>query len=112
MFTILSAVAEAERDRIRERVSDMKADQRQRGRYLGGCVPYGFQAVPDESGNGKRLMPIPEQQRHIATMCRLRAEGLSLRKIQAHLAAEGVKLNHSTIGTALAQPSEAGRGPC
>jgi DNA invertase Pin-like site-specific DNA recombinase len=42
VFTILSAVAEAERDRIRERVSDMKADQRSRGRYLGGIVPYGF----------------------------------------------------------------------
>ena len=39
VFTILSAVAEAERDRIRERVSQMKADQRQRGRYLGGIVP-------------------------------------------------------------------------
>jgi DNA invertase Pin-like site-specific DNA recombinase len=35
VFTILSAVAEAERDRIRERVSDTKADQRQRGWYLG-----------------------------------------------------------------------------
>src|SRR5687768_7361512 len=30
VFTILSAVAEAERDRIRERIRDVKADQRQR----------------------------------------------------------------------------------
>ena len=36
VFTILSAVAEAERDRIRERISQVKADQRQRGRFLGG----------------------------------------------------------------------------
>jgi len=35
VFTILSAVAEAERDRIRERVAVVKADQRARGRYLG-----------------------------------------------------------------------------
>src|ERR1700757_5227171 len=38
VFTILSAVAEAERDRIRERVATVKADQRQRGRYLGGII--------------------------------------------------------------------------
>jgi DNA invertase Pin-like site-specific DNA recombinase len=35
VFTILSAVAEAERDRIRERVADVKADHRRQGRYLG-----------------------------------------------------------------------------
>ena len=33
VFTILSAVAEAERDRTRERVAEVKRDQRQRGRY-------------------------------------------------------------------------------
>ena len=37
-FTILSAVAEAEWDRIRDRVATMKADQRQRGRYLRGIM--------------------------------------------------------------------------
>src|SRR5215217_7562807 len=42
MFTILSAVAEAERDRIRERISDVKRDQRQRGRFLGGSAPFGY----------------------------------------------------------------------
>src|SRR5829696_2007476 len=36
VFTILSAVAEAERDRTRERIADVKRDQRSRGRYLGG----------------------------------------------------------------------------
>src|SRR4029079_11327731 len=54
VFTILSAVAEAERDRIRERVTQVKRDQRQRNRYLGGIVPFGFRVdedgglVPDE----------------------------------------------------------------
>src|SRR6201998_4972981 len=36
VFTILSAVAENERDRIRERIPDVKADQRKRHRILGG----------------------------------------------------------------------------
>jgi DNA invertase Pin-like site-specific DNA recombinase len=101
VFTILSAAAEAERDRIGERVSDMKADQRQRGRYLGGYVPYGWRVVPDGE-RGKQLEPIPEQQKAIKLMLRLRDEGLSLRAIQAKLVAEGFpRINHSTIDTAL-----------
>ena len=42
VFTILSAVAEAERDRTRERVAEVKRDQRQRGRYLGGSGAVGL----------------------------------------------------------------------
>jgi DNA invertase Pin-like site-specific DNA recombinase len=101
VFTILSAVAEAERDRIRERVSDMKADQRSRGRYLGGIVPFGFKAVPDGE-RGKRLEPIPEQQKAIKRMVALRKRGLSLRAIQAKLIEAGFgHINHDTIATAL-----------
>jgi putative DNA-invertase from lambdoid prophage Rac len=47
VFTILSAVAEAERDRIRERIRDVKADQRKRQRYLGGIVPFGWKVGDD-----------------------------------------------------------------
>ena len=47
VFTILSAVAEAERDRIRERIADVKRDQRSRGRFLGGRRPFGYR-VTDE----------------------------------------------------------------
>ncbi len=39
--TILSAVAEAERNRIHERVVTVKVDQKQRGRYLADKVPFG-----------------------------------------------------------------------
>jgi putative DNA-invertase from lambdoid prophage Rac len=41
-LTIAAAFAEAERDRIRERVGQSKADQKRRGRYLGGLRPFGF----------------------------------------------------------------------
>jgi putative DNA-invertase from lambdoid prophage Rac len=54
VFTILSAVAEAERDRIRERISQVKADQKARGQYLGGKVPFGYRL--DASG---ALVPDP-----------------------------------------------------
>src|SRR5271166_1699848 len=38
-LTIAAAFAEAERDRIRERISQVKADQKARGRFLGGKRP-------------------------------------------------------------------------
>ncbi len=41
-LTIAAAFAEAERDRIKERVSQSKADQKARGRYLGGTAPFGY----------------------------------------------------------------------
>ena len=57
VFTILSAVAEAERDRIRERIRDVKSDQKQRNQYLGGSIPFGWTKQP--SG---QLVEHPEQQ--------------------------------------------------
>src|SRR5215471_6051688 len=76
VFTILSAVAEAERDRIRERIRDVKADQRTRGRYLGGIVPFGWRI-----GAGGNLIEVPDQQRAIQRIIELRRAGLSLRSI-------------------------------
>src|SRR4051812_49569458 len=57
VFTILSALAEAERDRTRERIADVKRDQRTRGRFLGGTVPFGYRlgevggVLPGEEGD-------------------------------------------------------------
>lgn len=92
VFTILSAVAEAERDRIRERVSQVKADQRGRGRYLGGKVPYGYAVVEDGA-----LAEVPEQQSVIALAKTLRAEGKALRAIQAALAESGNRLSLAAL---------------
>jgi putative DNA-invertase from lambdoid prophage Rac len=80
VFTILSAVAEAERDRIRERVTQVKRDQRQRNRYLGGIVPFGFRVGDDGS-----LVPDAAEQALIAHARALRADGATLRAIQAVL---------------------------
>src|SRR5665811_1419574 len=87
--TILSAVAEAERDRIRERVTQVKRDQRQRNRYLGGIVPFGFRVGEDGS-----LMPDEAEQAVIAEARALRADRATLRAIQATLEAQfGRKLS-------------------
>jgi hypothetical protein len=56
-LTIAAACAEAERDRIRERVAQVKRDQRQRGGCLGGKVPYGVRV-----GAEGALEAVPEQQ--------------------------------------------------
>jgi putative DNA-invertase from lambdoid prophage Rac len=47
VFTILSAVAEAERDRTRERVLDIIADKRKRGVHVGGQRPTGYCIAED-----------------------------------------------------------------
>jgi putative DNA-invertase from lambdoid prophage Rac len=62
----------------------VKADQKKRGRYLGGSVPYGWQV-----GENGALVPVPEQQRAIKRMVQLREKGLALRAIQAKLAERG-----------------------
>jgi putative DNA-invertase from lambdoid prophage Rac len=102
VFTILSAVAEAERDRIRERVSQVKADQKTRGRYLGGKVPFGFR-VGDEG----ELVPCPTQQAAIQTVRRLHTDGTPLRSILATLQAEGHRLSLGVLHRLVHEPADA-----
>ncbi|SDF29460.1 recombinase family protein [Bosea robiniae] len=96
VFTILSAVAEAERDRIRERIADVKRDQRRRGRYLGGAVPFGY--LRDAAG---QLVPEMDQQRAIDEARRLKASGQSLRSIADALSRQGHQLSHVSVARIL-----------
>jgi putative DNA-invertase from lambdoid prophage Rac len=100
-FTILSALsAVAEADR--ERIADVKRDQRECGQYLGGVVPFGFQ-VGDDGG----LVPVAEQQAPIAVMRQLRGEGRSLRAIAQEITASGVPISHMGVRNVLAtEPAE------
>ncbi len=97
VFTILSAVAEAERDRIRERISDVKRDQRERGRYLGGSVPFGFRL-----GGDGALVPHAPEQAAIIRMRELRDDGRSLRAIAEAIQAEGLEISHVGVKKVLA----------
>jgi putative DNA-invertase from lambdoid prophage Rac len=92
VFTILSAVAENERDRIRERISVVKADQKARNRYLGGTVPFGWRMQDDGS-----LIEVPAQQAAIRRMIELRSTGLSLRAIAQEMQANGHALTHEGV---------------
>jgi DNA invertase Pin-like site-specific DNA recombinase len=92
-LTIAAAFAEAERDRIRERITQVKRDQRQRRRYLGGRVPYGFRVGPDGG-----LEPVPDQQVVIRRAAEMRASGAPLRAVRAALEAEhGARLSLDAI---------------
>lgn len=90
-LTIAAAFAEAERDRIRERVSQVKADQRSRGRYLGGIVPFGFTV---EAG---ALVAHPGQQKAITLARRLWASGSTMRAVAAGLADAGHPLSLGAV---------------
>src|SRR3712207_5597538 len=92
LFTILSAVAEAERDRIRERISDVKRDQRQRGRYLGGRIPFGY-SVDDEC----LLVEDAGQQAAIRDMVTMRRKGTPLRAISEAMKARGHSVSHNAV---------------
>ena len=95
VFTILSAVAEAERDRIRERIAEVKRYQRKAGRYLGGTRPFGF-----EVRNGE-LIEVASEQATIEAIRTWRTEGLSLRSISGKLADDGVLLSHAAVRSIL-----------
>ena len=88
VFTILAAVAEGERDRIRERISQVKQDQRGRGRYLGGKVPFGFRV-----GDTGSLEEVEDQQRVIRLAVSMRNAGRTLREIQARLSGDGTPVS-------------------
>lgn len=96
VFTILSAVAEAERDRIRERIRDVKRDQKERRRYLGGSVPFGYRL-----GGDGQLVQHAEEQIAIREMQRLRAQGESLRSISSVIMGAGHKLTHAGVAKVL-----------
>jgi DNA invertase Pin-like site-specific DNA recombinase len=73
---IAAAFAEFERDRLRERIRDVKQDQRKRGLHLGGHRPFGYRVDAD-----RRLVPDPKEQAAIARIKELRRTGLSLRAV-------------------------------
>ncbi|GJE43779.1 recombinase family protein [Methylobacterium soli] len=102
VFTILSAVAEAERDRIRERIAVVKGDQKERGRYLGGTIPFGFAVQSDGS-----LAEVDAEQAAIIEMMELSSTGKSLRAIAAVMSERGFTMSHNRVRDILSRPRTA-----
>lgn len=82
--TVIDGAAQYEHGLIRARTCAALAAKRARGERI-GSVPFGFALDRD----GARLVANEREQATIARACELRASGLSLRAVAAHLAAEG-----------------------
>ncbi len=94
IFTILSAFASFERERIATRIREVKQVQKGEGKFLGGFTRFGF-TVEDE-----KLIPNPKQQAIIKEMKNMRRRGMSLRRISRWLdRTYGVSMSHSTVST-------------
>lgn len=93
VFTILSAVAEQERTRIRERISEAKLRTRLEGKYQGGKVAFGY--TKDRHGN---LIKDEIQQKCLVAMRKRRDQGLSYRSISSYVKEEWqVSISHNAI---------------
>jgi DNA invertase Pin-like site-specific DNA recombinase len=94
IFTILSAFATFERDRIATRIREVKQVQKSEGKFLGGFIRFGFRV--DE----EKLVLDQSQQVIIKEMKVMRRRGMSLRRISKWLNKKyGVTMSHSTVST-------------
>lgn len=96
IFTILAAVADFERGRIAERITETKRHLRSKERFLGGTRPFGYR-VSERDGE-KILEPDETEQAALDTIRTLAAQKLSLRKISAAVQERhGLKLSHVSV---------------
>ena len=87
-FSLLSAFAQFERERICERITEGKRAKRDRGGHVGGFVPFGF----SKSGTGSRSILVPNEveRDHAVSARRHHAAGrLSYGRIAKLMARDG-----------------------
>jgi DNA invertase Pin-like site-specific DNA recombinase len=104
MAQMASVFAELERAMIRERTRSAMGVKRSRGERISGHAPYGW-----DFGADGHLVENAREQRIIARMRQLRAEGLSYRGIGTRLDDEGIRPKrgkrwiHTTVKSILAR---------
>lgn len=90
-FTMLAAVAEMERNMIRERTAAALAHLKAEGKRA-GTVPFGFRLA----GDGPELAEDPAEQAALSVLRELKAAGFSLREIAAELNRQGFTTRRGT----------------
>jgi len=96
IFTILSAFATFERERIATRIREVKQVQKAEGKFLGGFTRFGYRVVDD------KLVKDLRQQEIIMEMRDMRRRGMSLRRISAWLSyVHDIQMTHTTVSTFL-----------
>ena len=88
-FTIMAAVAEFEKGRILERMTEGKRGKRSRGGHTGGSAPYGFRV--QGKGRDAKLIEDSEEQFVLERARQLHKERRSLREIAVMLRELGMK---------------------
>jgi DNA invertase Pin-like site-specific DNA recombinase len=102
MAQMASVFAELERAMIRERTRSAMSVKRARGERISGYAPFGW-----DFGRGGRLVRNAREQKAIARVRRLRAQGLSYRGIATRLEHEGIRSKrgrrwaHTTVKSVL-----------
>lgn len=101
IFTILSAFASFERERIASRISEVKQLRKSQGFYVGGRRGFGFDVVDG------RKVPNADEQALLKQMEEMRKNGISLRKIWSWLNNEkAVPLAYSSLRLAMKQDQD------
>jgi putative DNA-invertase from lambdoid prophage Rac len=99
IFTILSAFATFERERMATRIREVKQTQKSEGKFLGGFTRFGYTIV------GEKLEKDPTQQAIIKEMKVMRRRGMSLRRISKWVHSKyGLSMSHSTVSTLVPKP--------
>lgn len=94
IFTILSAFATFERERIATRIREVKQVQKSEGKFLGGFTRFGYKVVDE------KLEKNPDEQLIIQSMKDMKRRGMSLRRISSWVGKEyGIHMSHSTVST-------------
>ena len=94
IFTILSAFATFERERIATRIREVKQVQKADGKFLGGFTRFGYRVVDE------KLVKDQRQQQIIMEMKDMRRRGMSLRRISAWLSyVHDIQMTHTTVST-------------
>jgi len=103
-FTILAALAEFERERIKERVLEGRAAKAEAGGYVGGRPPFGFNV--EGKGKDAKLIPDPQEQEAlevlIAQIDAAKNFGKPMPSFRTLAACvydwTGVKISHTAVG--------------
>jgi putative DNA-invertase from lambdoid prophage Rac len=81
VFTILSAFATFERERIAARIREVKQLKKTQGKFTGGKRAFGYEVV-----EGVKI-PLPEEQEAIETMLKMRRGGATYKRLANWLVA-------------------------
>lgn len=91
VFTILSAFATFERERIATRIREVKQVQKAQGKFTGGRRPFGFEVI-----DGVKVVK-PEEQKVISRMKQLRTKGKSYGYIASWIK-KSMDVNFTSMG--------------